>query len=613
MIRNTYTWRIKRSLATILISLITVSTPSLTNAAGVIDEQYSGYNQTGNRDRVGVFFEENVSTLRMPSFLFSYELVTNASPNAISYCDGLDDPKCSSASFMKYYALMPACKSANEVDCIESIYAVAPGSPARIKGIYKESIPKKVVNPYNADPNNGLPQGSVSGVWEIPNVEHGGGTTNFAGIVSRVGSFKRNGTNWVAQPPGSDPWGSGDFRAAIYPVNVIRDSRYKANTSEIIKQPNGATWLGINHPSQLPFEVCAIIGDGVCALRQTFPENIKFGMIIRFSKVINGWMHGRIDSPEIDYELTSYGTRVDMKGESTRVPIVAGWVAPSDFSESDRRQHPYLNNASGSPRYPGANGDYSMEQLILWSRVLKDTAAANPTQWTFYNLPKRDIAASSDCIKNSKTLAGFVTTNSTTYTATPPIYNEQTGTLDYNVASPHFLADGRVFQGKYNLYIDSKVARCIYKFSNAPISASVSITSSDGGQQSVATTVLKESNGWLHLSAAGFTFSSPKLKVKLTQDPNAVIVQTPAPTPTPSAEPKAPEVTPNAEPKAPEVTPTAEVKAPAVKPATTATVQAVKPIAASKKKVIITCVKGKVIKKVTAVSPKCPAGYKKKA
>ena len=176
-------------------------------------------------------------------------------------------------------------------------------------------------------------------------------------------------------------------------------------------------------------------------------------------------------------------------------------------------------------------------------------------------------------------MAGFVTTNSTTYTATPPIYNEQTGTLDYKVASPHLLPDGKVFQGKYNLYIDSKVARCIYKFSSAPISASVSITSSDGGQQSVATTVVKETSGWLHLSAAGFTFSSPTLKVKLTQDANAVV-----PAPTPSAEPSV-----SAEP-APQI-PTAPVI----------------------KKSMITCVKGKTTKKVSAVSPKCPAGFKKKA
>jgi len=497
---------------------------------------------------------------------------------------------------MKYYALMPPCKSLTEVDCIESIYAVAPGAPARIKGTFKESIPEKVENSYQPEPDNGLPQGSVSGVWEIPNIKHGGGTTNFAAIVSRVGSLRRSGSTWVAQPPGSDPWGGGDFRAAIYPVNIIRDSRYKANVSRIMKQPNGANVMAIDHPSQLPFDVCAIVGNGVCAIREPFPEEIKFGMVIRFSKVINGWMHGRIDSPEIDYELTSYGTRVDMKGLSIRVPLLAGFASPSEFSESDRKLNPFLNNANGGSNYPGASGKYAMDMLNIWTKVLKDKAAANPTQWIFYNLPEHDIASSSSCIKNSKTLAGFVTTNSTTYTATPPIYNEQTGTLDYEVASPHYLADGKVFQGKYNLYIDSKVARCIYKFSDAPISASVSVTTSDGGQQSIATTVVNESNGWLHLSAAGFTFSSPTLKVKLTQDANASAAPSaaPTPTPTPTATPS-PSTSPSAKPSA-SAEPTAQMS-----------------VAPVMKKSTITCVKGKTTKKVTAVSPKCPAGYKKKA
>jgi len=74
----------------------------------------------------------------------------------------------------------------------------------------------------------------------------------------------------------------------------------------------------------------------------------------------------------------------------------------------------------------------------------------------------------------------------------------------------------------------------------------------------------------LALSANGFTFSSPVLKVKLTQEkpveeqkPLDQIVQAPA---------------------------------------------------ASKvqSKKTIYCVKGKTTKKVTAVNPKCPTGYKKK-
>jgi hypothetical protein len=71
----------------------------------------------------------------------------------------------------------------------------------------------------------------------------------------------------------------------------------------------------------------------------------------------------------------------------------------------------------------------------------------------------------------------------------------------------------------------------------------------------VATIVVNEKNGWLTLAAYNFTFSAPTVSVKLTQDKPKV-------------------VTP---PK------------PVIKK--------------------ITCVKGKVTKKITAT--KCPTGYKK--
>ncbi len=549
----------KRVFTVAIIALLVITNLSFTNATGVIDEQFSLSTSGENRDKSGIIFEENVDTLRIPSFLFSYEdaqIQQKTNFNVLSSCTGLDDPACATADFVKYYAHMPPCKTSTEVDCIESIYAISPGSSARIDGVYKESIPSIVARPYQERPDIGLPQGSVSGVWEIPNVKHGGGSSNFAAIASQVGSLKRNGTSWIAQPAGSDIHNNGDFRAAIYPVNIVRDERYQSTMANIEQRPDGTSGWVTTTPREPRHEICAVVGEGVCAQRQSFPDEIKFGMVLRFSKVISGWLHGRIDSPEIDYELTSYGTRVDIKGYSTRVPILAGYASLSDFSDVNPNQIPRLIN--GQVAIVSASGDQAINQLTVWAKALKDKAVANPTQWTFYNLSQRDIASSSSCIKESKTLAGFVTTNSTTYTATPPIFNESTGTLDYRVASPHYLADGKEFLGKYYLYIDSKVARCIYKFSNAPISASVSITSSDGGQQIIATTVLTERNGWITLSALGFTFSSPTLKVKLTQSPPVV---------------------------------------------------AVAPVA---KKRIISCVKGKVTKKISAISPKCPAGYKKK-
>jgi hypothetical protein len=122
--------------------------------------------------------------------------------------------------------------------------------------------------------------------------------------------------------------------------------------------------------------------------------------------------------------------------------------------------------------------------------------------------------------------------------------------------------------GTYDLVIRSDVARCLYRFSTAPISASVSITG--GSDAIIATTVVNEKNGWLKLAAYGFTFSEKTLQVKLSQE---VVVE---PTPTPTA-------------------------------TSTATT---KPVVA--KKITITCVKGKTSKKVIAVKPKCPTGFKKK-
>jgi hypothetical protein len=110
----------------------------------------------------------------------------------------------------------------------------------------------------------------------------------------------------------------------------------------------------------------------------------------------------------------------------------------------------------------------------------------------------------------------------------------------------------------------------VYGFTKAPIKAELSIVSADGSPQ-VATTILGEKNGWVFLSAANFEFSAPIIKAKLTQE--VVVEPTPTPTPTPAATKK--------------------------------------PVVA--KKTTITCVKGKTVKKVTAVKPTCPSGFKKKA
>ena len=212
----------------------------------------------------------------------------------------------------------------------------------------------------------------------------------------------------------------------------------------------------------------------------------------------------------------------------------------------------------------------TFQEYLWWLEVAKDKSIGNKTQWIARTLSSGEINSAgqkvSECLNGTKNLSGIVTTNAGMYVSGPPSFNSSTQSLDYKVAAPHFDDKGAPNIGTYNLVISSEVARCIYGFSSAPISATISILSADGTAQ-VATTVVREKSGWIYLSAAGYGYSSPTVRVKLSQEAAVAVAPTPAATAVPTK------------------------------------VQA---------RTTITCVKGKVTKKVTAVKPTCPAGYKKK-
>jgi hypothetical protein len=207
-------------------------------------------------------------------------------------------------------------------------------------------------------------------------------------------------------------------------------------------------------------------------------------------------------------------------------------------------------------------------ELKDWLSVLDNKSSAEPYGWYFSTLDGQndDVAR---CADGSKELAGLVSTNASTYLPGPPVFDKATQSLDYKVLAPHFTKDGSVFQGSYDLMINTKVAKCIYGFGNTPIKATISVSSADGSAQ-VATTLFSQDDKYLKLAAYGFTFSDPTLRVVLKQDP----------------------------PPAPPTPPT---------PVVSNTTKS-----AAKKLTTITCVKGKVSTKVTAAIPKCPSGYKKK-
>jgi hypothetical protein len=328
------------------------------------------------------------------------------------------------------------------------------------------------------------------------------------------------------------------------------------------------------------------------------PVNAQFGFKLKLSNPVKGWLHGRVDGISSDISLDSSGNQtISIQGNPVIVPSAYGWAKKSEVSKSitdfyEKVRQPVggagfgcTNDPTGGAATNGCDSKFwvsvlrflrpdqeSMDEFLAWMPTLQDKAVKAPTIWRWETMGPDGTRDA--CYQNTSNLSGFVSTNATQYLSGPPVFNKSEESLDYKVAAPHYLPNGKEFLGTYNLIINAQVARCLYGFTDAPIQANVSVTSADG-QSRVATTSLSEKGGWLRLSANGFTFSSPVVKVKLSQ---AKAVVAPTPTPTSSATP-----------------------APSA---------AAKPAAA--KKTSITCVKGKTSKKVTAVNPKCPTGYKKR-
>ena len=183
---------------------------------------------------------------------------------------------------------------------------------------------------------------------------------------------------------------------------------------------------------------------------------------------------------------------------------------------------------------------------------MKDTSTGEHTSWFFSTAGSNSANAPNKCLQDKTRLLGLITTNSAAYSPGAPDFAN--GFLNYRVAGLHYRPDGKSLTiGTYDLLIKSDVARCLYNFTTAPISAAISV-SYEGSDKQISTTIVSEKDGWLHLGAYGFTFSQPTLKVKLS----GTVVKT------------------------------SESK---------------------KVNTVITCKKGKTLKKITGVKPICPKGW----
>jgi hypothetical protein len=476
-------------------------------------------------------------------------------------CRSYSDPNCSGAQNIWYDAILDVCKSEADTNCVIGITAIKDGK--EIQGKFSQNYPETNKYAFKGDPTLNIPDGGLPSLWTFDGLTHQGG--NQFMVYPR---YFHNGAWYNGEKVNLAPT---QFDVGIFAIS--KEKVQKQPEFTVVAQKADATgkaawWDGANFG-------CQSTGpQGECAMSWPLPKDVRFRLEVRSSIPLTSFMHGRLFDPTIKITNDASGRQLfSIEAGSVSVPVLNTWVKNSDMPT---QLHDYLysmNNWGGFYVYRDGQGSSrdnvqllehfdqytpaTFQEYLWWLPIAKDKSIGNKTMWIARTLSAAEVNGAggqvAKCISNAKNLTGMVTTNAGMYVSGPPTFNAATQSLDYKVAAPHYDNNGTPNIGTYNLVLSSEAARCIYGFSKAPISATISIVSADGTAQ-IATTIVREKDGWIYLSAAGYGYSSPTVRVKLSQTVEKTAIT----------------------------------------------------------KSTITCTKGKVSKKVTAEKPTCPAGYKKK-
>ena len=548
---------IKNTLLTFILTISLVGVSNIANAAQWMPPNNESLDNAG-LNIVESFFNTGESVSRLDvsdrSFTDADSFVRLCKQMGEYPCDG----SVKSATYTAYEVLPPCTNEITEW-CIDglSIY-----QSSNISVIDQAKFVRNTNGPtIKKDSNSSLPQGGTISLWKADGQINSGGTQTYAVYAYIVGNA-----------PVGGKFSFNNFRAMVLPYSEKSGQYYSDGSVTEYKTASGKTQIGINGASQ----ECAWTEKGKCGLMQDFPVGSRAKLSVRIGNSLSGWLMGRMTNPNLEVKpISETQNLLTVDSEPAEVPKFYVSIPNSKISPEIAAIDPALRDGRPGVHNQLANGTL-FEIASAWAKFTDDKAAALYTTWS---ISTTTTGVGSSCLTDNSKLLGVVSTNSMLYEGKAPSFID--GSLNYKVFGMHYNPDGSVFKGKYDLLVRSETARCLYGFSEAPLSASVSVTSSNGEVQA-ATNVLTEKSGWLHLGAYGFTFSSPTIKVKLLQGNEVAVAETKV------ANPENVLVKPDES-----VTPKVEV-----------------PIIL--KKSTITCIKGKLTKKVTAINPKCPTGYKKK-
>jgi hypothetical protein len=267
-----------------------------------------------------------------------------------------------------------------------------------------------------------------------------------------------------------------------------------------------------------------------CYERISQPSSFKARLILTLRHEPAGWITSRLQQFGAQIKKHTDGSGLvdlTLEGMNTAFPVASFTISDSDVdrkakfcsatniamsswrcnSNSPWRGN-YLFNTAGS------SGDQSKASFLSLVEIFPELnqATFDTLSWSLLiNMKKVDQINSCQLPSG---IYGVVGGNAMVIDESIPIWDQATQTLEFGVASPHYLANGQVARGFYEMQLNEQVAKCLWGTKLAPTNFNLSVVD-ENGQSKVAAATVAVQNGMVVFRATGFTYSSAKLKVSL--------------------------------------------------------------------------------------------------
>jgi len=460
-----------------------------------------------------------------------------------------------------YNAVFPPCFSAQQSDCISRIYLIAPdGKEDDAKPIkelppqateYGNKVPENMKK-FSANKSLNRPAGGNLWMWKFNKFQHRGGSLILPSVLFE-GTRKSGDKN-------SDPFRSPIVRIGLYPVAM------EAANSCVSDGKGGCAGY-----VYVPGIIKSV--DGTSVVSDKMLDGQKLGIEFRSSVAWTRWSAATINEISFEHRRSGEDYIYNINGAPAVIPGVTKNIVITKENESVLREiaggnfkcpqgADNLSLCNASITIGGKDGAGSTDfvyKLLEKVESLTDGRSSVAIQhWLIQTNINSEDYSRLECVKSYKGSqpGGISSSNATLAQDSPPVWDAENQSFTYRVAAFEKLPDGKLFKGDYSLLIPSEIAKCLWASNLTNARLQLSVINSDG-TPNIATVTTKISAEKFAFHAAGFHFSSPKLIAR--------VVSSNIPAPLQVAEKKT-----------------------------------------------ITCVKGKLVRKVTALQPKCPTGYKKR-